>query len=404
MSPRNICTISLALWCIGSPVGLRADHIDEVVGAQMQGRHITGLALAIIQDSAIIREQGYGFADKSHRTPVTRATLFQAGSVSKPVAAVGALHLVEQGRLSLDEDVDSRLRAWLIPQNKFTRQHPVTLRLLLSHSAGVTGPSFPGYTVDAPVPSLVQILDGEKPANTPAIRVNQVPGSKWRYSGGGYLVMQQMMIDVTGKPFAQYMDETVLKPLGMASSTYAQPLPDAMASRAATGYVGSSENPVKGRWRVKPELAAGGLWTTAGDLARFAIGIQRSLAGISNPVISKSMTRLMLTKQRNDSGLGVFLSGTPLRFGHNGSNVGYDTVMVAYADTGQGAVIMMNANANIEVLKNILVDAIAEQYHWPGLRAPRTRTLASLANGSGIFLSKHSRNYFCDAFSARPFP
>jgi CubicO group peptidase (beta-lactamase class C family) len=343
----------------------QGDHVDDVIMAQMRERHIPGVALAVIQESRVIREQSYGLADEENEVPVTSSTLFQAASVSKPVAALGALHLVEQGKLSLDENVNGKLRHWKIPENRFTKNHPVTLRLILSHSAGLTIHGFSGYPVGAPIPSLVQILDGRPPANSAPIRVDQIPGSRWSYSGGGFVVMQQMMIDVTGRSFADYVDETVLKPLEMSSSTFRQSLPETWEHRAATGHTDAPRRPVAGRWRVHPELAAAGLWTTAGDLAQFLINVQRSLAGTSNPVISQSMTRQMLTKQNGDSGLGFMLGGTPLRFGHNGDNVGFNAITIAFK-TGEGAVILMNANTDIEVLKNILVEAIGEQYHWPG--------------------------------------
>jgi CubicO group peptidase (beta-lactamase class C family) len=350
---------------------VNADHVDDVITAQMKERQIPGVALAVIEGGKIVREQGYGFRDEGRAEPVTPATLFQAASVSKPVAALGALHLVEQGRVSLDENINSKLRSWHVPDNRFTTKHPVTLRLILSHSAGLTVEGFPGYRVGSTIPSLLQILDGKPPANTPPVRVDQIPGSKWRYSGGGYLVMQQMMIDVTGRSFDDYMQNAVLKPLGMSSSTFVQPLPEPLTRRAATGFARAPRRPVDRRWRVKPELAAGGLWTTAGDLARFLLGIQRSLAGTSNPVISQSMTRQMLTIQKEDSGLGFFLGGDPPRFGHNGSNHGFDAVTVALCDTGEGAVILMNGNTDIEVLKNIFVEAIADEYHWPGYTKTR---------------------------------
>ena len=356
--------------CFATVSIVRGDHVDDVITAQMKEREIPGVALAVIHGGKIVREQGYGYCDETRTERITPETLFQAASVSKPVAALGALHLVEQGRMSLDEDINRKLRSWRIPDNRFTNKHPVTLRLILSHSAGLTVPSFPGYKVGAQLPSLVQILDGERPANTPPVRVDQVPGTQWRYSGGGYLVMQQMMIDVTGRSFSDYMEEAVLAPLRMSSSTFVQPLPESWARRAASGFASAPRRPVDGRWRVKRELAAAGLWTTAGDLARFLIGIQRSLAGTSNPVISQSMTRQMLTKQKNDSGLGFFLGGNPERFGHNGSNLGFDAVTVAFCETGEGAVILMNANTDIEVLKNILIEAIGTQYHWPGYFDP----------------------------------
>jgi CubicO group peptidase (beta-lactamase class C family) len=210
------------LW--SASLSAQADNVDDFVAAQMRDHGIVGLSLAIIDDGKIIKARGYGFTDKSGKTPITTSTLFQAGSVSKSVAALGALRLVEQGQLALDEDVNAKLQTWKVPENEFTKDEKVTLRRLLSHSAGLTVHGFPGYAVGSPVPTLVQVLDGEKPANTPAIRVDCVPGSQWRYAGGGYTVMQQLLIDVTGQPFPEFMQKSVLKPLGMAQSTYAQPL------------------------------------------------------------------------------------------------------------------------------------------------------------------------------------
>jgi CubicO group peptidase (beta-lactamase class C family) len=348
--------------------------VDEVIVAQMKKRGITGLSLAIIDGGKIVREQGYGFTDKSGKTPVTASTLFQAGSISKPVAALGALHLIESGLLSLDEDVNAKLRTWTVPQNKFTDAHKVTLRLILSHSAGITVYGFPGYAVGGPIPTLTQILNGEKPANTAAIRVDQFPGSQWRYSGGGYVILQQLVMDVTGKPFPQFMDKTVLKPLGMVSSTYSQPLSDEMAGRAAKGYGGIFGQPVNGEWHIYPEMAAAGLWTTAGDLGRFAIGIQNAVSGQSNPVISQPLTQEMLTSQKNSDGLGLFLksSGKTLRFRHEGVDAGFDAAMKAYAYLGKGAVVMMNKNDDGKAMSQIF-SAIGEQYHWPDYTIPKKK-------------------------------
>jgi len=214
------------------------------------------------------------------------------------------------------------------------------------------------------LPTLVQVLDGAKPANTPPIRVDLVPGSQSRYSGGGYVVAQQMIIDVTGQPFPKFMAATVLKPLGMTNSTYEQPLPAEVASKTATGYHVLGW-PVKGRWHVYPEMSAAGLWTTASDLARFAIGIQESLAGKSNPVISQSMTRQMLTRQKNDTGLGLFLQGEGknLIFMHGGQDEGFHAEMVASANSGTGVVVMTNANRESGVCKEI-IDTIVKEHHW----------------------------------------
>lgn len=354
----------LSFLLFATTICARGDEVDDAVAGQMRDHHIVGLSLAIIDGGKIVKAQGYGFTDKSGKQPVTAATLFQAASVSKSVAALGALRLVEQGRLLLDEDVNVKLRTWKVPENEFTKDQKVTLRRILSHSAGLTIHGFAGYEAGTPLPTLAQVLDGVKPAHSSPIRVNIIPGSKWRYSGGGYTVMQQLMIDVTGQPFPEFMQEFVLKPLSMTQSTYEQPLPDNMAATTATGYEADGTE-VKGRWHIYPEMAAAGLWTTPSDLARFAIGIQESLAGKSNPVISTALTRQMLTPQKDNDGLGVFLSGSGkgLQFWHNGRNEGFDSLIGAGAKSGKGAVIMINANDDSRALNKIM-KAIAAEYRW----------------------------------------
>jgi CubicO group peptidase (beta-lactamase class C family) len=334
-----------------------------------------GVSIAVINDGRIEWARGYGIRETGSSEPVTPTTLFQAGSISKPVAAMGALRLVQEGKLQLDEDVNRRLVSWKVPENEFTTEQKVTLRRLLSHSAGLTVHGFPGYATDATVPTLVQVLNGGKPANTPAIRPNIVPGSKWRYSGGGYSVMQQLVVDVTGKPFPRFMRETVLARLGMKHSTYEQPLPPERADDAATGHV-SGGRAVPGKWHVYPEMAAAGLWTTPSDLARFAIEIQRSFAGKSRKVLSPEMTRQMLTRQISSAGLGLFLEGKDrsARFSHGGRDEGFDATLVAYTEGGQGAVIMTNANVDGDLFGEVL-RSIASEYGWPDY-LPKERELA----------------------------
>lgn len=361
--------VKLASWlavcvlCSGS-VSAQSDAIDALIIKRMRDHGITGLSLAIIDDGKIVEAKGFGFTDKSCQTPVTPSTLFQAGSISKAVAAVGALRLVQDGRLSLDTNVNAYLRAWKVPENQFTDQQPVTLRRILSHTAGFTVHGFRGYETNEPVPTVLQVLDGASPANNSPIRVNVVPGTKWRYSGGGYTVMQQMIIEVTGKPFPEFMGETVLKPLAMTNSGYEQPLPQTRTSLAASGYLANGEA-VVGGWRVHPEMAAAGLWTTPSDLARFALGLQQALAGDSKAVLSAATTRLMLANEKHGDGLGVFVdgSGPTLRFSHGGRNAGFDSFMVAYASLGKGVVVMMNANDNSGTSRAI-ANAVAKQYGW----------------------------------------
>ncbi|GAB4032492.1 hypothetical protein GCM10028774_13160 [Spirosoma jeollabukense] len=363
----------------------RADDLDDFIKKQLQKRHVPGLSIAIIQDGKIVKAKSYGFIDKNNSAPVTTATLFQAGSISKSVAAVGALYLAETGKLSLDEDVNTKLRTWKVPENEFTKEKKVTLRGLLSHTTGLTVHGFPGYDVASPMPSVVQILDGSPPANTSAVRVDFVPGTRWRYSGGGYTVMQQLMLDVTGKPFPQFMQETVLGPMNMTESTYQQPLPAEKANITATGHY-SDRRLVKGRWHIYPEMAAAGLWTTPSDLARFAIGIQQAFAGKAGSVLSQQMTRQMLTNQKDNDGLGVFLQGEghAMRFGHNGRDEGFDALLTAGIETGQGVAIMINANDNSRMMGQI-VDAVAKEYKWAGYTVTTpTRRTATTVNAKNL--------------------
>jgi CubicO group peptidase (beta-lactamase class C family) len=326
---------------------------------------VPGVSIAVINNGAIEWARGYGVAEAGTAQPVTVDTLFQAASISKPVAAMGALRLVEEGKLSLDEDVNKSLTSWKVPENDFTKEKKVTLRGLLSHSAGTTVHGFRGYASDEPVPTLLQVLNGEKPANSKPIRVDIQPGSQWRYSGGGISVMQQMIIDVTGKPFPEFMRKTVLDKLGMKRSTYEQPLPKSFSSSVATGHRQNGEI-VKGKWHTYPEMAAAGLWATPSDLARFAIEIQKSKAGKSNRVLSAEMTNQMLTMVKADYGLGIGLQGEgkTFAFSHGGSNEGFRCFLFAYAETGQGAVIMTNGDNGAPLTSEIL-RSIAREYGWP---------------------------------------
>lgn len=349
-----------------APVLAHAEaSLDDTIVALMQKRRIPGLSLAVVQDGKIVKARGYGVIENGSPIPVTEDTLFQAASISKPVAALGALRRVDAGRLSLDVDVNTVLHDWRVPENEFTATEKVTLRRLLSHTAGLTVHGFPGYPPDAARPTLVQLLNGEPPTNTAPIRVNVVPGSIHRYSGGGYSVMQQLVLEVSGQTYPAFMRESVLEPLGMHASTFEQPLPPLLADRTATGHRPGA-SPVPGRWHVYPEMAAAGLWTTPSDLARFIIGLQAALAGQPDAVLSPATAALMVTPVQRGYGLGLAVAGdwATQRFSHGGRNEGFDTQLVAFRDTGQGAVVMINANDDSQFMNRVL-SAIVREYHWP---------------------------------------
>jgi CubicO group peptidase (beta-lactamase class C family) len=346
---------------------------------------VPGFSVAVIDDYKIAWAKSYGVTEPGGKNPVTPRTLFQAGSISKPVAAAGMLALVQQGKLSLDEDVNVKLKSWKVPENDFTKTQKVTLRRLASHSAGLTVHGFPGYDVDEKVPTLVQIFNGEKPANTAAIRVDFVPGTDERYSGGGVTIEQQLMMDVSGKQFPALMKELMLDRVGMSDSSYEQPLPAARAAMTAGGAYGDGK-PVHGKWHVYPEMAAAGLWTTPTDLAKFAIEIALSKQGKSNKVLTQKTTQEMLTLQSKSFGIGFGLNPKhPGEFGHNGADEGFQALLVMNADTGQGVATMADSDYGILVADEYL-RSVAKEYAWkysPGPRSAFTQ-LALLARLKGL--------------------
>jgi len=342
---------------------------------RMRHYKVPGVSVAVIDGGRVEWARGYGLLEAGGAAPVTPETRFQAASISKPVAAMGALALVEQGKLDLDEDVNRKLVSWKVPENELTKEKKVTLRGLLSHGAGLTVHGFRGYAAGEDVPTLVQALDGQKPANSAAVRVDILPGSKWRYAGGGYNVMQQLMIDVTGKKFPDLMRELVLGKLGMTQSTYEQPLPQALAAVAASGHRGSGE-PIKGKWHTYPEMAAAGLWTTPTDLARFAVELQQAYAGKSSKVISPQMAAQMLRTQLAPSGLGIVVNAETQRFEHGGANEGFRCQLVGYLGKGQGAVVMTNGDRGGALVSEIL-RGVAREYGWPDYRTEE-RALAEV--------------------------
>ncbi len=326
---------------------------------------VHGVSVAVIKDFKIEWAGGYGLADVEAGKPVTASTLFQAGSISKPVAAMGALALVEKGKLPLDRDINTVLKGWKVPQNVHTKKAPVTLEGLLSHTAGVTVHGFPGYVAGTPVPTLIQVLDGAPPANTSPIRVDLDSGAQYRYSGGGYTIAQQAMIDVTGQPFPGILAEMVLRPVGMTSSTYEQPLPEARVADAAVGYRADGA-PVPGKRNVYPEMAAAGLWTTPTDLARFAMAVQKMLRGEKGP-LSKAMAENMVTPRLDGYGLGFALEekGGTTYFTHGGTDEGFQALLYADQTRGYGAVLMTNSDSGFRLMPEIL-RAIAAEYNWEG--------------------------------------
>lgn len=344
---------------------------------RMQFYKTPGVSVAVINNGKIEWARGYGVLETSGSKPVTPETLFQAASISKPVAAFAALRLVQENKLNLDEDVNKKLVSWKVPENDFTKEQKITLRELLSHSASLTVHGFEGYSSDKQVPTLLQILDGTAPANSTPIRVDAAPNKEFRYAGGGYVIMQELLVDVTGKSFPAFVQETIFKKLGMTRSTYQQPLPMEFWNSAAVGHRPDGGK-LQGNWNTYPEMAAAGLWTTPSDLARFAIEIQKSKAGKSNKALSVKMIKEMLSPQVGGWGLGLELQAKneSKRFAHGGANEGYRCLMVAYTDTGQGAVVMTNSDSGGALAAEIM-RSVAKEYGWLDY-LPKEKVIASI--------------------------
>lgn len=342
---------------------------------RMNHYRVPGLSIAIIDNCRIVEARGYGqSAGDGHA--VSSRTLFQAGSISKSVTAVAALKLVNEGRLSLDGDIRSTLRMWKVRYGDTVAPAPVTLRQLLNHTAGLNEVGGTGYLRGMPLPTLAQILEGAVPANTPPIRVEKVPGTAWQYSSGGYYVVQALLTEAAGMAFPKLAARLVLDPAGMRHSSFAQPLP-AGKEQMATRAVGQDGTPLTDGWRVNPELAAGGMWTTPSDLARFAIGLAQSARGQDVGLLDARAAGMMMTRGLNNWGLGVDLGSPagPRRFGHTGHNTGFVSEYVMYPDSCQGAVVMTNADQGGWLIAEVL-RAISDAYHWPDRRPSLVQSAA----------------------------
>lgn len=320
---------------------------------------VPGISIAVVHDGELRWAKGFGIADSRAATPVIQDTLFQAGSISKPIAALAIIKLVAQGKVQLDADVDQYLTGWSVPKNSFTDKTPLTLRHLLTHTGGVTVHGFPGYT-DSDFPSTNEVLNGE--GNTANIRVDTQPGTQWRYSGGGYTIMQKVVEDVTDGSFEQFVDSEILAPLGMSNSTYQQPLARKMGMSVSAAY-DHEGNIIAGGWHHYPEKAAAGLWTTPTDIAKYIIHMQQR-KDESLP-LNQHMVSQILTQHMGNWGLGPELetvNDTAL-FSHGGKNAGFTNHFFATTEVGSGVVVMANGD-NANNLINEIELTISDYYGW----------------------------------------
>lgn len=338
---------------------------------RLKAYKVNGVSIAVIDNYQIAWAKTYGVADNSKQNPVTAETLFQCASIGKVITSLVALSLVREHKIGLDENVNNKLISWKIEENEFTKNEKVTLRRLLSHSAGLSDDyGFEGYEPGDEIPSLLQILRNERPSNAKKeIKVTTIPGTVERYSGGGYLIIQQLIQDISGQSFDSYVQEHVFSKLDMDHTTY-NFMPDVhLGLPIARGHYKNGKVDKKKEYHIYPEMAAAGPWTTATDLAKLVIQIQKEYKGNSDLIIGQELCREMLTPQINYKGLGVHLKGAekPEAFWHAGNNAGYIGLLYGIISAGQGAVVLTNSDSG-ENLSLEIITGIANAYNWPVMK------------------------------------
>jgi CubicO group peptidase (beta-lactamase class C family) len=344
---------------------------------------VPGLSIAVVNDFQVQWSKGYGVLDSRTGAPVTDQTLFQVASITKCMGAVVALRLVQDGALDMDRDVNSYLKRWKVPENEFTRVEKVTLRRLLSHTAGLTVSGFRGYAEGEAVPTILQVLDGLPPANSAPVRVDRIPGSGYRYSGGGYTVLQLLLEDVTGRPLSKLVTEYVFEPAGMTRSTLCPACDDSPERQTSMGHSLDDAGNVtifRGYAFLQGGSGCCELWTTSSDLARFIIAIQRALRGDPGSILSSEIARAMLTTEKGGpAGLGLFVRryGDALYFNHDGGNIGFSARFIGHPERGYGFAVMVNSDSAYSLFSELTM-AVAGAYGWEGIKPVYYKDAAAL--------------------------
>lgn len=356
------------------------DNITYSIIDRMQYYDVPGLSIAVIKDNKIEWAKSYGVKEKGTSDRVTLKTMFQAASMSKPITGIVAVKLAEQGKIDLYKSVNEQLKSWQIPENEFTKKKAITPELLLLHLGGLNVHGYHGYAVSDTIPTIIDILNGAGPANSEPMNVLFEPGTKWRYSGGGYTILQLLMEDVSGKSFPQLMKENLFDPLGIKNSTFSHNLSKNEKASIAKAYKYDGSM-VEGGYRIHPEKSAAGLWCTPSDYAKMVIEIQKAYFGQSDKIVSQKAAETLVTRNRGTMGYGfmIRLHGDSTAIAFGGGNKGFTCNIFSYFHQGTGAVIMVNSD-NGKVMGEIL-RSMSREYAWPELK-PKTMKTADVADST----------------------
>ncbi|WP_437396945.1 serine hydrolase domain-containing protein [Flagellimonas lutimaris] len=345
----------------------KSDSLATTIESRMKELNVPGVSIAVFDNNKILWAKGYGKKNKEAGTEVNENTIFQAASISKPFASVATFKLIEEGKISLNENVNLKLKRWHVPNNDFTKTEKVTPGRIMSHTSGLSTSGFQGYKKNDSIPSLIDILQGSKITNSEPVRVVQKPGESELYSGGGMEVLQMLLEDVSQKEFSLLLDNLILKPVKMNNSSFVYPLPKKLDNLTANGYDENGEV-IDGGYHIYPEKAAAGLWSNPTDLALFMIALGKSYRGEDNGLLKQESAKTMMTRVPNAGGIGIGIDGegNAFRFRHTGGNAGFVCYAVSFADIGRGAVIMTNSDNGFPLIHEI-TRAISKEYNWPAM-------------------------------------
>lgn len=358
---------------------------------------VPSVSIALINNGKIEWAKAYGYADVENKRIANTNTLYQAASISKSINALCIMKLAQLGTLSLTTDIRSYLKTWTFPDNDFSKDKTITLKNLLSHTAGLNVHGFIGYSRNDTLPTINQILDGQRPANNEAIKPIISPGTQFEYSGGGTAIVRKILDDNISINYDSLLQEVVLKPLKMINSTFSQPL--ASKDKNYAFAYDKDMRVVKGNYYIYPEQAAGGLWTTATDIAKYIIAVQSSLKGEKSAILSKGEATEMLTPALDNSfyalGSAIESKGGEKYFWHEGENYGYSSLYYGGLTTGKGVVILTNSYPNNgKPLIYEILNSIATTYDWTNFYSPIVKKLVAVAD---TLLDKYVGDYYSES-------